>query len=122
MSDLMCEARLVVARHGDASYVESKFSDEGGNLSAKKDIVASAVPSPSGVSNHLVQTDFGVEMHGDSVAVTTFTDVSTFAFHGQTMHAKYRSTEVWMKEPTGWRMISSQTLTLVDDPTVRGAV
>ena len=32
MSDLMCAARLVVARHGDASYVESYFSDEGGSL------------------------------------------------------------------------------------------
>lgn len=32
MSDLMCAARLVVARHGDASYVESSFSDEGGSL------------------------------------------------------------------------------------------
>lgn len=28
----MCAARLVVARHGDAAYVESRFSDEGGSL------------------------------------------------------------------------------------------
>lgn len=107
---------------GDAKVIEKylddhvAFMDESGNLSAKKDIVASAVPSPNGVSNHLVQTDFGVEMHGDSVAVTTFTDVSTFAFHGQTMHAKYRSTEVWFKQGADWKMISSQTLAMQDDP------
>jgi broad specificity phosphatase PhoE len=35
MSDLMCAARLVVARHGDASYVESYFSDEGGSLTTE---------------------------------------------------------------------------------------
>lgn len=35
MSHLMCAARLVVARHGDASYVESHFSDEGGSLTAE---------------------------------------------------------------------------------------
>ncbi|RNL60732.1 histidine phosphatase family protein [Nocardioides marmoriginsengisoli] len=35
MSDLMCAATLVVARHGDAAYVESRFSDEGGSLTAE---------------------------------------------------------------------------------------
>lgn len=33
MSDLFCAATLLVARHGDASYVETWFSDEGGWLS-----------------------------------------------------------------------------------------
>lgn len=33
MSDLFCAATLLVARHGDASYVEAWFSDEGGWLS-----------------------------------------------------------------------------------------
>ncbi|MCW2782772.1 MAG: hypothetical protein JWR35_3221 [Marmoricola sp.] len=31
----MCAATLVVARHGDAEYVETWFSDEGGSLSAE---------------------------------------------------------------------------------------
>ena len=35
MSDLQCPARLVVARHGDASYVETWFSDEGGWLTTE---------------------------------------------------------------------------------------
>ncbi|MEP6814366.1 MAG: histidine phosphatase family protein [Marmoricola sp.] len=33
MTDLFCAATLLVARHGDASYVETCFSDEGGWLS-----------------------------------------------------------------------------------------
>jgi 2,3-bisphosphoglycerate-dependent phosphoglycerate mutase len=32
VSSLMCPATLVVARHGDAEYVEDFFSDEGGTL------------------------------------------------------------------------------------------
>ena len=32
MSDLFCAATLVLARHGDAEYVEDWFSDEGGWL------------------------------------------------------------------------------------------
>jgi probable phosphoglycerate mutase len=35
VSDLHCAARLVVARHGDAEYTESSFSDEGGSLTAE---------------------------------------------------------------------------------------
>lgn len=37
-------------------------------------------------------------------------------FHGQTLHAKYLSTEVWLKEAGGWKMISSQTMAAQDDP------
>jgi broad specificity phosphatase PhoE len=32
VSDLFCAATLVLARHGDAEYVEDWFSDEGGSL------------------------------------------------------------------------------------------
>ena len=35
MSDLMCAATIVVARHGDAAYFESRFSDEGGSLTTE---------------------------------------------------------------------------------------
>lgn len=35
MNDLFCAATLLVARHGDASYVENWFSDEGGWLSSE---------------------------------------------------------------------------------------
>jgi broad specificity phosphatase PhoE len=34
VSSLMCPATLVVARHGDAEYVDAVFSDEGGTLTA----------------------------------------------------------------------------------------
>jgi hypothetical protein len=91
------------------------FINEGGESATKKDIVGSAGPLPKGIENHLVQTDFHVQLYG-TVAVTSFTDVQTELAHGQTFHAKYRSTEVWLKEGADWRMISSQTIALADDP------
>ena len=106
---------------GDAAVLERYLDDrvvfmnESGSVSSKKDIVASAVPSPEGTGNSLTQTDWVFEQHGQ-VAVTSFTDVSTQQFHGQTLHAKYRSTEVWHEERGAWRMISSQTMALPDDP------
>jgi len=106
---------------GDASVLARDLDDhvifmnETGEIATKKDIVDSASPSPKGQSNSLTQTDFKLEMHG-TVAVTSFTDVLTQQFHGQTLHAKFLSTEVWLKEGKSWRMISSQTMTKPEDP------
>ncbi|MEP6899207.1 MAG: nuclear transport factor 2 family protein [Rhodanobacter sp.] len=91
------------------------FMNESGDIASKKDIVGSASPSPQGVDNALVQTDWDLQLHGN-VAVTSFTDNATFHFHEQVTHARFRSTEVWLKEADTWRMISSQTLALPDAP------
>ena len=95
------------------------FMNETGAIATKKDILSGGGP-PAGVTNKLVQTDFAIQLHG-TVVVTSFTDNSTVTFaSGQTSHATYKSTEVWLKEKAGWRMISSQTLTLpVDPPAVK---
>jgi ketosteroid isomerase-like protein len=91
------------------------FMIEDGSVVSKHDIVASAGPAPQGMSNHLLQTDFNVEVYG-TVAVTRFTDQSTVIVAGQASHTNYRSTEVWQKETAGWRMISSQTIAVPQDP------
>src|SRR5579864_4450275 len=80
----------VLARYLDDRVI---FMNEGGDMATKKDIVDGAQPSPKGTSNTLKQTDLKVELHGN-VAVTSFADLSTVQFHGQTLHAKYLSTEV----------------------------
>lgn len=102
----------VLARYLDDHVV---FMNETGEIATKKDIVDSATPSPKGQSNTLQQTDFKLAMHG-TVAVTSFTDVLTQQFHGQILHARFLSTEVWLKEGKDWRMISSQTMTQPEDP------
>ena len=100
-----------------AKYLDDRvlFMNEGGDMPTKKEIVDGAQPPASGMSNQLTQENFKVEVHGN-VAVTSFTDVSTLRFHGQTVHAKYLSTEVWLREAAGWKMISSQTMAAQDDP------
>lgn len=106
---------------GDARVFEKYLDDnvifmnESGSISTKRQIVEGASPPPKGITNHLEQSDFDVKLHGN-VAVTIFTDNSTVSFFGQSLKARYRSTEVWLKEKDGWKMISSQTLALPDDP------
>lgn len=106
---------------GDAKvlgkYLDDRvlFMNEGGDMPSKKEIVDGAQPPANGVSNKLTQENFKIEVHGN-VAVTSFTDVSAFQFHGQTVRARYLSTEVWLREADGWKMISSQTMAAQDDP------
>lgn len=106
---------------GDAAvlgrYLDDRvtFMIEDGSVVSKHDILASAGAPPKGMSHRLVQTDFNVEVYG-TVAVTRFTDQSTATAAGQVSHTNYRSTEVWLKEAAGWRMISSQTIAVPQDP------
>lgn len=105
--------RAVLARYLDDRVV---FVNEGGDIATKAGIVDGAGPPPPGVRNELRQVDFHVELHGDDTAVTSFKDLSTLHFHGQVLHAAYLSTEVWHRDGDAWRMVSSQTLALPEDP------
>jgi len=106
---------------GDAKTLDKLLDDrvvfmgEDGSLYSKHDIVAGASPPAKGISNKLVQSDFAVQLH-DDVAVTRFTDNATFNVYGQVAHERFRSTEVWLRENGGWKMISSQTLAVPEDP------
>ncbi|HEY2069985.1 MAG TPA: DUF4440 domain-containing protein [Rhizomicrobium sp.] len=112
---------------GDASVFKRLLDDrvtfinEGGDTATKQDIIASATPTPKTApkpaNNHrtLTQTNFKVQLFGNT-AVTSFDDVLNGQSYGQPVHAKFRSIEVWLKEADGWKMISSQTLALQDDP------
>jgi ketosteroid isomerase-like protein len=110
---------------GDATTLEKYLDDnvvfmnEGGDIATKHDLVSSAKPAPAGMSNKLTISDFDIKLEGD-IAVTSFTDNSTFTAYGQTYRAAYKSIEVWRKKHGNWLMISSQTLAVpVDPPSVR---
>jgi len=106
---------------GDAAtigkYLDDRviFMNEGGDIGDKKSIVEGTTPTPPTVNRKLTQSDFKVEVHGN-VAVTSFTDNLDQQLYGQTLKVKYLSTEVWLKEGKDWKMISSQTMTVPDDP------
>ena len=104
-----------LARYLDEHVI---FINEGGEIASKKDITTSGPPGPKNVTNKLVQTDFTIQLHGN-VAVTSFTDNATVQVGEQTVTPRFRSTEVWLNEGDAWRMISSQTVALSDDPPAR---
>ena len=88
------------------------FFNETGEQATRADM-ASSTPPPAGTPvRTITTTDWGCKIHGD-VAVTSFIDVLQ---RGKPGEMKFRSVESWKKEKAGWKMIGSETLTLVQDP------
>lgn len=91
------------------------FMNESGELSSRADILASTQPPPAGRHNELVQSDWNFVLQGDT-AVTSFTDNGTFTLGDIVTHASFKSIEAWQHKKDGWKMISSQTLAVQNDP------
>ena len=88
------------------------FFNETGEQATRADM-ASSTPPPAGTPvRTITTTDWGCKIHGD-VAVTSFIDILQ---RGKPGEMKFRSVESWKKEKVGWKMIGSETLTLVQDP------
>jgi ketosteroid isomerase-like protein len=90
-------------------------TDENGVFTNKKDTVAQITPLPKGISGHIAQTYWRFELHGNVAAVAWITDEHE-DFHGQHLHSLYRETAVWLKEPSGWKIIAMHTIALQQDP------
>jgi ketosteroid isomerase-like protein len=86
------------------------FFNETGEQATRADM-AGTTPAGAPVRT-ITTTDWDCKVHGD-VAVTSFIDVLE---QGKPGEMKFRSVESWKKEKTGWKMIGSETLTLVQDP------
>jgi ketosteroid isomerase-like protein len=107
-------------KRGDAALMQRYLSDEvvffneAGDRATKKDLVEGATPPPPGSTPQTITTtDWDCKVHGD-VAVTSFIDVLDQGTG--TQRVRFRSVETWRREGRQWRMISSETLTLQDDP------
>ena len=106
---------------GDAAVWEKyldadlAYSDEGGGLTNKKETVGQIRPLPKGISGTITVINWVAHAHGDTI-VTTFDSDEHEDFHGQKIHALYRNTGVWQKEPDGWKLIAMHTLAARQDP------
>ena len=88
------------------------FFNERGDKATRADM-AGATPPAAGTPIHTIATtDWDCHVYGD-VAVTSFIDVLD---PGSPTELKFRSVETWRKVAGDWKMIGSETLTLVQDP------
>ncbi|HJW40162.1 MAG TPA: nuclear transport factor 2 family protein [Rhizomicrobium sp.] len=89
--------------------------DENGVISNYDQSVAQVTPLPKGISGSILVTEWKVAFFGDT-AVSTYLDDEHEDFHGQRLHALYRSTGTWLKDGGAWKLIEMQTLALRQDP------
>jgi ketosteroid isomerase-like protein len=89
------------------------FTNEGGDIVTKADMVSGATPHPP--VGEIKVTHWALRRQGE-VATATFIDELTQDFHGQKLDYKFQSTETWAKRPGGWKMIASHTMVTPTDP------
>ena len=77
--------------------------------------VAQVTPLPKGASGDIKVVEWKTAIFGDS-AVSTHLDDEHENFHGQKLHALYRSTGTWLKESGDWKLVAMQTIALRRDP------
>jgi Domain of unknown function (DUF4440) len=88
------------------------FFNETGEKATRTDLAASTPPPKGSLVRTIATTDWDCKLYGN-VAVTSFVDVVE---QGKPGESKYRSVETWRKEGGVWKMIGSETLTLLQDP------
>lgn len=100
-----------------AATLDKRFAmiDEAGEVSNYDQTVGQVTPLPKGVSGTITVTDWKIAFYGDTAVNTQLTDEHE-DFHGQKLHALYRSTATWHKEGGDWRLIGMQTIALRQDP------
>jgi len=77
--------------------------------------IAQVAPLPKGASGDIKVVEWKATVFGDS-AVSTHLDDEHENFHGQKLHALYRSIGTWLKEDGDWKLVAMQTIALRQDP------
>jgi len=100
-------------------YLDADLSylDENGVLTGHKDTVAQIQPLPKGISGDIKVVNWVDHDFGDT-HVTSFDCDEHEDFHGQKLHALYRSLGTWRKTPGGWKLVAMQTIAGQLDPPV----
>ena len=88
------------------------FFNETGEKATFADMAAATPPAAGAPIRTITTTDWDCKVYGD-VAVTSFIDVLE---QGNPSEMRFRSVETWRKEGGAWKLIGSETLTLLQDP------
>jgi Domain of unknown function (DUF4440) len=91
------------------------YTAEDGSIKSKAQLVEEVQPLPKQIWGKLRVTRFRTVRHG-ATAVCSYVAEEDEGYFGQTIHARYLSTDTWIETPEGWRLLSSQVLALRDDP------
>jgi len=114
---------LDAATAGNAQPFERYFAedsldhDEKGRSMDKKALLADITPPPPDWSGSLVLKDPRSIITSDA-AVLTYDLAETETISGQTMHARYHTTDTWLRRDGVWKIAAEQALRYYEDPAV----
>lgn len=91
------------------------MSDETGAVTDKRLAVAQIQPLPAGASGHINVIDWKAKVSGDTAAASFIADEYE-NYHGQKIHAQYRTTTSWVKRGADWKLLSMAVLATRQDP------
>lgn len=91
------------------------YAAEDGSTKSKAQLLDEIRPLPGGVSGTLHVTGFRVALHG-TTAIASYVGQEEETYFGQTIHARYLSTDTWIETPAGWRLAAVHVSALRDDP------
>jgi len=89
--------------------------DENGIRRTKAELLAELAPLPLGLSGSLKIASFEAQVTND-IAVTFHEDQEQLDYHGQPLHARFRSVDTWKRTNKGWRLIATHVAAVQRDP------
>jgi hypothetical protein len=89
--------------------------DESGAVLSYKQTMDEILPLPKGASGTIATDQWVCTPFGDTLVATELDDEHE-NFHGQKIHALYRSVTTWLRVKGDWKLIGMQTIALQQDP------
>lgn len=100
---------------GEALAPDAIYVDENGTIMDRAEFLKQLEPLPAGASGTIQIASYSANILGN-LATVVHTDDEEENYHGQTLHARYLTTETWRREEGEWKLHLAQVLALLKDP------
>lgn len=104
--------RAVWAHYTDARFV---YVTEDNEVKTRAAVLEDLKPLPAGYAGWITVEAFECHPFG-TFAVTTYIIDEHEIIEGQTLHARYRSSDTWLRSAAGWRLAAAQVFAIQQDP------
>jgi hypothetical protein len=96
------------------------YADEKGRLFDKTQLVNDVTPMPAGYSGSIKLENVQSRVVGQT-AILSYDINESETIYGQELHARYHTTDTWLRRHDTWQIIASQTHRYYEDPAVGDA-
>jgi ketosteroid isomerase-like protein len=108
----------IIFQRDNSRHVTGYVSSRGLEVTRSGSVTAPSIAADaqSGISSTVLPAANLVVRHFGDVAIATFIHERVTLYYGQSLHAKYRSTETWIKRGAEWKLLALQSCELNRPP------